>query len=97
MAYLLHHIAFPMERELLLTLHALIVYLKDTIKQVMMTQHIEKKKSHPAIDKSLIRMFLKMTPEDRLISNDNSIRTIFELRNAIKNRKDKSIRSKYTS
>jgi hypothetical protein len=36
------------------------------------------------IDKDLISMFLKMTPEDRLITNDNTIRTILDLRNGFK-------------
>jgi len=36
------------------------------------------------VDKTLIKAFLKMTPEDRLLSNDNTIRTILELRNAVK-------------
>ena len=34
------------------------------------------------VDKSLVAMFLKMTPEERLKSNDNAVRTILELRNA---------------
>jgi len=36
----------------------------------------------PEVDKSLIKMFLRMTPEERLVSNDNTIRTLMELRNA---------------
>jgi len=36
------------------------------------------------VDKTLIKIFLEMTPEDRLLSNDNAIRTILELRNAVK-------------
>jgi len=32
------------------------------------------------VDKGLIAMFLKMTPEERLKSNDNAINTIAELR-----------------
>lgn len=35
-----------------------------------------------AIDKGLVAMFLKMSPEKRLQSNDNALRTILELRNA---------------
>ena len=34
------------------------------------------------VDKGLIAMFLKISPEERLRSNDNSIRAILELRNA---------------
>lgn len=36
------------------------------------------------VDKSLVAMFLKMSPEERLRMNDNSVRTILELRNAYK-------------
>jgi hypothetical protein len=35
-------------------------------------------------DKELIAMFLKMSPEERLQTNDNAVRTIAELRNAFK-------------
>jgi hypothetical protein len=34
------------------------------------------------VDKSLVTMFLKMSPEDRLKSNDNAVRAILELRDA---------------
>ncbi len=34
------------------------------------------------VDIGLIAMFLKMTPEERLRSNDNAINAIAELRNA---------------
>lgn len=34
------------------------------------------------VDESLVAMFLKMSPEQRLAANDNAIRTILELRNA---------------
>ena len=46
------------------------------------------------VDKGLIVMFLKMSPDERLLANDNMIRTIVELRNAYKQRKTNSIRSK---
>lgn len=36
----------------------------------------------PVADRGLIKMFLRMTPEERLVSNDNTIRTLMELRNA---------------
>ena len=36
------------------------------------------------IDKGLIKMFLKMTPEERILSNDNAVKAIMELRNAFK-------------
>jgi hypothetical protein len=34
------------------------------------------------VDKSLVVMFLKMSPEERLQANDNAVRTILELRHA---------------
>lgn len=51
-------------------------------------------KSNPSIpnhrsivDKELIRMFLKLTPEERIRANDNAIRTFSELNNAFKQQK----------
>jgi hypothetical protein len=46
------------------------------------------------VDKGLISMFLKMSPEERLQTNDNAVRTIAELRNAFKQQKKSSRRSK---
>ena len=61
-------------------------------------QHIDKnEKTHVGIDKHLITMFLKKTPEERLLSNDKTICTIMELRNAFKRRKTRSDRSKCSS
>ncbi len=34
------------------------------------------------VDKGLVAMFLKMSPEERLRANDNALRTILELRHA---------------
>ena len=45
------------------------------------------------VDKGLIEMFLKMTPEERIRSNDNTIRALVELRNAFKKQKTSSFRS----
>ena len=39
------------------------------------------------VDKDLIRMFLAMSPEQRLATNDNAIRAIEELRDAFKKKK----------
>jgi hypothetical protein len=39
-------------------------------------------------------MFLKLSPEERLRSNDNAVRTILELRNAFKQQKNKGRRPK---
>jgi len=36
------------------------------------------------VDSSLVALFLKMSPEERLHANDNAIRGISELRNAYK-------------
>ena len=41
-----------------------------------------KNRNYPSVDKSLVAMFLKMSPEERLQMNDNSVRTILELRSA---------------
>lgn len=46
------------------------------------------------VDKGLISMFLKMSPEERLQANDNAVRTIAELRNAFKQQEKSSRRSK---
>jgi hypothetical protein len=39
------------------------------------------------VDCGLVAMFLKMSPEERIIANDNSLRAIWELRNAFTQRK----------
>jgi len=39
------------------------------------------------VDKGLIAMFIKMSPEDRLRANDNAFRSILELRDAYKRHK----------
>ncbi len=36
----------------------------------------------PSVDKGLVAMFLRMSPEERLQANDNALRTILELRYA---------------
>ena len=48
------------------------------------------------IDKSLIKLFLDMSFEERLLSNDNTIQTILELRHAL-SQKTSSIRSELSS
>jgi hypothetical protein len=42
------------------------------------------------VDRELIRLFLAMSPEQRLATNDNAIRAIEELRDAFKKRKPAS-------
>ena len=60
-----------------------------------MGQNINEQKNRQlGVDKSLIKMFLEMTPEERLRSNDNTIRALMELRNAFKKQKTSSFRSK---
>ncbi len=53
-----------------------------------MAKKIETKESS-VVDKGLVAMFLKLSPEERLRSNDNALRAILELRNAFKQQKNK--------
>ncbi len=39
------------------------------------------------VDKGLVAMFLRMSPEERLRANDNAFRTILELRDAYQRQK----------
>ncbi len=39
------------------------------------------------VDMGLVAMFLKMSPEERLLANDNAFRTILELRDAYRQQK----------
>lgn len=48
----------------------------------------EKQADIPSVDKTLVAMFLKMSPEERLRANDNAIRAILEMRHAFKQRQD---------
>jgi hypothetical protein len=45
-------------------------------------------KDSQGIDKGLVAMFLKMSPEERLQANDNAARTIQELRDAFKQQRN---------
>ncbi|MBT8366877.1 MAG: hypothetical protein KJP23_19485 [Deltaproteobacteria bacterium] len=49
------------------------------------------------VDKGLVAMFLKMSPEERLRANDNALRTILELRHAYRQRKTNERRSQRNS
>jgi hypothetical protein len=49
------------------------------------------------IDRGLVAMFLKLSPEERLRANDNAARTILELRNAYQQQKNNRCRSKRTT
>ena len=46
------------------------------------------------VDRDLIRMFRKLTPEQRILSNDNAINAIAQLRNAFKKQRISANRSK---
>jgi hypothetical protein len=54
----------------------------------------QEKKESAGVDKGLVAMFLKMSPEERLLANDNMVCTILELRNACEQGKTNRIGSK---
>ena len=56
-----------------------------------------KAKNKFVVDKGLVAMFLKMSPEERLRTNDNAIRTISELKHAYKKRRIGERRSRRNS
>jgi hypothetical protein len=49
--------------------------------------NFNKTRENSDVDKGLVSMFLKMSPEERLKDNDNAVCTILELRNAYKQQK----------
>ena len=49
------------------------------------------------VDKGLVAMFLKMSPEERILANDNALRAILELRSAYRQGKIDECRSKRNS
>ena len=51
-------------------------------------------KDPSSVDRGLVAMFLKMSPDERLLANDSMVRTILELRNAYRQRKTDRIRPK---
>ena len=51
----------------------------------------------PSVDKGLVAMFLRMSPEERLRANDNALRTILELRHAHKQRRTNARKSRRNS
>jgi hypothetical protein len=53
--------------------------------------------SQSGVDKGLVAMFLRMSPEERLQANDNALRAIMELRHAYRQRKANERRSKRNS
>jgi len=44
-------------------------------------------KDQSGVDRGLIAMFIRMSPEERLRANDNALRTIVELRDAYRRQK----------
>jgi hypothetical protein len=46
------------------------------------------------VDKGLVAMFIRMSPEERLRANDKMFRAILELRDAYKRRKTNESKSK---
>lgn len=46
-----------------------------------------KAESQSGVDRGLVAMYLKMSPEERLRANDNALRTILELRHAYRQRR----------
>lgn len=54
-----------------------------------MTEKTETKNSS-GVDKTLVAMFLKMSPEERLLANDNAARAILELRNGFRQQRENS-------
>jgi len=48
----------------------------------------ETTKNSQDVDKGLVAMFLKMSPEERLQANDHAAQTIQELRDAFKQERD---------
>jgi len=53
-----------------------------------------KTQNSSGVDKGLVAMFIKMSPEQRLKANDNAIRAILELRNAYQRQKNSKCRPK---
>jgi hypothetical protein len=55
------------------------------------------KKNSLNVDKGLVAMFLKMSPEERLQANDNAARAILELRDAYQQKKINRYRPERTT
>jgi hypothetical protein len=56
-----------------------------------------KKKDSLNVDKGLVAMVLKMSPEERLQANDNAARAILELREAYQQKKINRYRPERTT
>ena len=55
-----------------------------------MTENDPKTDQQIEVDRDLIAMFLRMSPEERILTNDNSIRAIMDLRNAFREKETTS-------
>ena len=52
-----------------------------------MSEETKKTDRQSGVDRGLVAMFLRMSPEERLQANDNAFRTILELRDAYRRQK----------
>ena len=50
----------------------------------------ETAKNSQGVDRGLVAMFLKLSPEERLQANDNAARTIQELRDAFQRERERN-------
>lgn len=57
-----------------------------------MTEIDKKQNRRFEVDRDLVTMFLRMSPEERILTNDNSIRAILDLRNAFQKKESTSSR-----
>ncbi len=56
-----------------------------------------KAENQSGVDKGLVTMFLRMSPEERILANDNALRTILELRHAYRQRRIDESKSRRNS
>ncbi len=56
-----------------------------------------KAEKQSGVDKGLVAMFLRMSPEERLRANDNALRAILELRYAYRQRRTNERKSRRNS
>ncbi len=71
---------------------------KTTSQREVKTMVEDTKPDNPhGVDKGLVAMFLRMSPEERLRANDNALRAILELRHAYKQRRTHERRSRRNS
>ena len=81
--------------------HLCLVFIADRVQNYSQKrgQMLKKIKSENqcGVDKGLVAMFLRMSPEERLLANDNALRAILELRHAFRQRKSNDRKSKRNS